>query len=170
MYNYCLLPIAFPRGGKSYYRARLLEAHPEIKVVCPDDIRAELGGSRENFSNENRVWMLVDERVEDLFNKGYTIFLDATNVRQRNRRPFVEAYPCVALVFDTSVEICKARAIKVGPPGIEKIIDRMASYYTPPYMGEGWLRIYYPGDTVAPYGEDGLKFTFDYKDQPEENL
>lgn len=166
MKNYVIIPCAFPRAGKSTFREALMARYPgEIICVCPDDIREELGGSRENFKNEKRVWALVGVRVEEAYNKGKMVFVDATNCSVRNRHPFVSTYPSVALVFDVSPEVCKQRCRdnkELWSPQIEEVIDKFAKNYVAPSLEEGFVGVYHIGDHVAPYGDSGLEFDFKY--------
>lgn len=141
--NFVILTVGLPRSSKSTFRKNfikymaVLNFKGKIVVVCPDDIREEITGDRNNQSRDKDVWPLVHERADEAFNEGDFVFVDATNYNRRNRRVWVSDYPCIVMVFETPLEVCINRAKINGPKGIIPVIEKFAKNFEYPTVGEG---------------------------------
>ena len=96
-------------SGKSTY----LKTHfkPEV-IVCPDQIRKELTHNISDQSKNGEVWPITKQRMLDVLKKHGEVVLDATNVNKSLRIRFMSAFNYnkkIALVFNTPIDICKAR-------------------------------------------------------------
>lgn len=77
-----------PSGsGKSTFAAANFPAH---EVVSSDNVRAELLGDFRIQTQGDKVWEEVHRRVRVKLAFGQRVVVDATNLRARDRRPFVE--------------------------------------------------------------------------------
>lgn len=77
-----------PSGaGKSTVITTFFDEH---EVVSSDGIRAELLGDFRIQSNQGDVWDEVHRRVRQKLSFGQRAVVDATNLRARDRRPFID--------------------------------------------------------------------------------
>lgn len=77
-----------PSGaGKSTVIEYLFDEH---EVVSSDQIRAELLGDFRIQSNQEDIWAEVHRRVRQKLAFGQRVVVDATNLRFRDRKPFVD--------------------------------------------------------------------------------
>lgn len=77
-----------PSGaGKSTVITTFFDEH---EVVSSDGIRAELLGDFRIQSNQDDVWAEVHRRVRQKLSFGQRVVVDATNLRFRDRKPFIE--------------------------------------------------------------------------------
>jgi protein phosphatase len=77
-----------PSGcGKSTFAAKNFPAH---EVVSSDIVRAELLGDFRIQTNQEAVWTEVHRRVRNRLAFGQRVIVDATNLRIRDRRAFID--------------------------------------------------------------------------------
>jgi len=114
-----ILLIGISGSGKSTY----INDHFDSRyVVCPDEIRRELGDIN-NMNNNNQVWKLTRERMHAALAKHGKTVLDATNVNKWLRIQFMAQFNGCrkeAIFFDTDVEV----AINRVQADIERGVDR----------------------------------------------
>jgi len=76
---FAILCMGIPGSGKTTWRKKFVEKHPEYVVICPDDIRREINGSvNMDFKTEESVWKEVDLRILYGFQNNKNIILDST--------------------------------------------------------------------------------------------
>jgi predicted kinase len=73
-------------------------------------------------------------------------FIDATNLTPRERRPYVKlaveyGFRPEAILFDTPVEVCKARNLGRERRVPEEVIDLLAARLQPPTLREGFISV-----------------------------
>jgi predicted kinase len=82
-------------------------------IVCPDQIRKEIGGYISNMNNEVKVWKLVEKRVVKAIKKNQDVILDSTMCKSEKRKEFLEKLPgnCmkIAKVFNIDLEDAQRR-------------------------------------------------------------
>ena len=83
--------IGAPGCGKSTYRKKLLELHPDAPIVCMDDLRLEFYGGTydEAFiasTKDKSFSAKVDKRYIETLNAHDVIILDNTNTMTKTRR------------------------------------------------------------------------------------
>ena len=77
-----ILLAGYPATGKSTFCKRLLERHPGIPVVAPDDIKEQVwdefgyDDAEEKAALELRVWEIYYARIEGLMQTGVTVVSD----------------------------------------------------------------------------------------------
>lgn len=114
-----ILLIGSSGSGKSTY---IREHYDTRYVVCPDEIRRELGDIN-NMSTQSTVWKLTRKRMHDALSKYGITVLDATNVNKWLRIQFMAEFNGCrkeAIFFDTDVE----EAIKRVRADIDNGVDR----------------------------------------------
>ncbi len=83
---YVVLVLGNSASGKSTYIARLPPTElAKWNVVCPDDIRVELTGSRIDQTRNQEVWQTARSRIDEAIVSGYPVILDATMARKEDR-------------------------------------------------------------------------------------
>lgn len=138
-----IVTIGVPGSGKS-----TMVAAASCPVVCPDDIRAELTGSAEDQSANNRVFPLVFERLRAHLLDGSDVLLDATNVDPSRRRNLLNiAHECgsttVVWRVPTPHDVSRTRNRERDRTVPEYVMDRMikqfdASCSVAQLTSEGW--------------------------------
>lgn len=127
--------VGLPRSGKSTWAIR--QGFP---VVNPDAIRLAMYGRRFWAPAETQVWAAADLMIRSMFLAGHsTVILDATSIERRRRderqcRTRDDTQPVwatVFVVFDTSAEVCKQRALADDMPDLVDVIEMMAARFDP---------------------------------------
>ena len=132
--------IGVPGSGKSTF----VKDHPEIDVVCPDEIRQELFGDAENQEQGNKVFQIAFNRARKLLDAGQDVIFDSTNVRRKYRKDYFKKFPDVskvAVFVNTSIDECKRRNAGRDRKVPDEVITRMAKNLNPPTYDEGWQEI-----------------------------
>ena len=132
--NTLIVTVGLPRSGKSTW-VKEVTKQLHCPIVNPDAVRFAVTGQRFVKSAEPTVWMVVRYMVRALFEAGHnTVILDATNTTKERRRFWLDEcrqgfYGDDArvsfVVFDTSAEVCKQRALDSGMEDLLPIIDSM---------------------------------------------
>ena len=132
--------IGIPGSGKSTF----VKEHPEMNVVCPDEIRQELFGDAENQEQGRKVFQIAFNRARKLLDAGQDVIFDSTNVRRKYRKDYFKKFPDVskvAVFVNTPVDECKRRNAGRDRKVSDAVIDRMAKNLNPPTCDEGWQEI-----------------------------
>lgn len=117
------LMVGLPRSGKSTMVKDL-----GYVVINPDSVRLAFHGKRFDADKEPMVWMLVQEMVKELYNRGAgDVIIDATNVSASRRDMWLSQYRGELVVVRTSVAECIDRAIATGQEDLIPVIESMAA-------------------------------------------
>lgn len=126
-----ILTVGLPRSGKSTWAQQ--QGHP---IVCADAVRVALFGGLWEELAEETVWATMSLMVRALFIAGNdTVILDTTCMTKFRRDKWkwksswegkIPQWVRKYQVFDTSVEVCKERALATDQAYLLPVIDRMA--------------------------------------------
>jgi predicted kinase len=134
--------VGLPASGKSTWARK-----HGVAVLSSDELRFVLADDETDQSVNGEVFAtlryLLRRRLE--LRRPLT-FIDATNITRKDRRGYIkmaELYDCTveAVMFDTPVEICKARnagRTRVVP---DWVIDMMATRVARPTVEEGFASV-----------------------------
>lgn len=103
-----------PGSGKSTYAADYVNKNPETYIVASDAIRLELFGRVDDFSKEELVWEIFENRIRQKVKTHSTVIADSsatTNVRRlRWASIFRSHFDNIELVyFDIPFVVCLER-------------------------------------------------------------
>lgn len=120
-----IMLIGIPGSGKSTIRKET-----NLKVICPDDIRAELCGCYADQSRNKEVFALANSRMKIALKNGENIIYDATNTTSHRKNLVSKLHEwgagkVVGICMTTPLEVCKERNSKREFPVPEEVIDRM---------------------------------------------
>lgn len=130
-----------PASGKTTYAEELQSRIKNSVVFSSDAIRKELYGDENIQGDANEVFNLMNARVVQTLNNGYTVIYDATNMTRKSRAAIISMCPKFVkiechIVWDT-IQNCvikdKNRTRSVG----EKVIDHMVKRFQAPFYDEG---------------------------------
>lgn len=87
-----ILMTAVPGAGKSTWAREFVKKNPHTFIISSDEIRKELLGHVQNFSNEKLVWSTFRERIHQYAEKysDVTVILDAVNYSNSGRLYYYE--------------------------------------------------------------------------------
>ena len=162
-----LVMIGLPGSGKSTWAAHFMAQNSGYQLVATDDVRAQIYGNAAVQGEWLIIWRAVFQRLQDSYRaitagKAAGVIYDATNVRRRHRREFIQAArglgyrPLTGVWIDTPLAVCLARnagrSRQVPPEVIEKMSRQLAA--VPPTATEGFDRIErifsgLPSDTLS---------------------
>lgn len=111
MKPYFIMLVGIPGSGKSRWAIDILCT----QIVCPDDIRKELGSSVSDQFVNQEVWDRAKEEVTNLLKSGKNVILDTTNVNTLYRQMFMDGLPdciLIAKLFDVEPEVAYGRLQK----------------------------------------------------------
>lgn len=123
------------------------------EVVSSDALRAVVGEGEHDQSASRDAFDVLDVIVERRLRRGLTTVVDTLGLDRRRRRAYRSAaraagVPCVAVVFDTPVEVClarnQARDRKVGGDVVASQAAAMAATLER-LPGEGFAAVVAPG-------------------------
>ena len=103
-----------PGSGKTTALKPFAEANGYV-YISPDDIRAEVSGDASIQVDMRQVWDLVHERTKDALMRGENVVVDATFVKDRERKKFIEfarengATKVQGVFADVSYEVASER-------------------------------------------------------------
>lgn len=87
-----ILMTAVPGAGKSTWAREYVLNNPNTFIISSDEIRKELLGAVQNFTNEPLVWETFKDRIH-LYAEKYedvTVILDAVNFSNRGRLSYYD--------------------------------------------------------------------------------
>lgn len=117
-----ILTVGIPRAGKDTWAKST-----GIPIVNTDNIRLCLHGTAFYAPAEPMVWAIAHVMVEALLESHDTVILSSCAVSERRRNEWNSAkWTTKYKLFDTSVAVCKERALANGQEYLLKVIDRMA--------------------------------------------
>lgn len=159
-----LIMVGLPGSGKSTWARRYLRCHPDYRIISTDNVRRQLYGDAAIQGEWRDIWQDVVQQLSEgrqaiAQGQASGIVYDATNVRRRHRREFVQTArrygyaPVVAVWMDTPLDIClarnQARSRQVPTEIIEKMYRQLMG--APPTQAEALDQVYRvepPEDTV----------------------
>ncbi len=142
--------IGLPGSGKSTWAAHFVAQRPIYRLIATDDIRAHLYGNAAIQGEWTAIWQMVLQQLKENYRAiaegtASGVIYDATNVRHRHRREFIQVakglgyQPLIGVWIDTPLAVCLernlARSRQVPPEVIEKMHRQLTA--APPTMAEG---------------------------------
>ena len=86
-----ILPIGISGSGKSTWLKERLKNEYDI-VVSSDELRLKLTGRVSDESKIKEVFELAELMIDDAVKQNKSVYYDATNLRSKHRRRFVNKY------------------------------------------------------------------------------
>lgn len=134
-----IIMVGLPGSGKSTRAKELATLEKSCEILSSDAIRKELSGSEQDQTQNDKVFRLLYQRMNELLSEGKSVIIDATNTTLKSRRRILSEceIPCyreVQLVM-TPVEECISRdASRERSVGKEVIYKFEASFQCPQYF------------------------------------
>ena len=174
-----IVMIGIPASGKST-AAKSLEKEGYI-VLSSDEIRGKIYGAgfptdeKEREKLKVTVFNKIKRDAKDHLASGRSVAIDATNLNRKKRMKllsYLENIPCykTAMLFITSMEVCKARnSCRDEDARVpNKDMMRLMSGFETPVAGEGWDEIIpvidsekyqFPFELLADFNQDNPHHT-----------
>ncbi|MGB7249343.1 MAG: AAA family ATPase [Phormidesmis sp.] len=150
-----IVMVGLPGSGKSTWAQRFIARRSGYCVVATDDIRAQLYGSAAVQGEWLEIWRVVLRQLCDRYHDISTgeatgVIYDATNVRRRHRREFIQSAracgyaPVVAVWIDTPLVACLERNLGRSRRVPTEVIEKMHRQLTaaPPTTAEALDYVY----------------------------
>ncbi len=150
-----MVMVGLPGSGKSTWARRYTRRYPSWLIISADDIRRQLYGDAVIQGEWRDIWQSVIQQLSEgrqaiAQGQASGVIYDATNVRRRHRREFVqmarryEYAPLVAVWMDTPLEICLARNRVRSRQVPAEVIEKMYRQLTaaPPTRAEALDQVY----------------------------
>lgn len=136
-----IIMVGLPGSGKST-RAEELATTENCTVLSSDSIRKELSGSEQDQNQNDKVFKLLYQRMNELLSRGESVIIDATNTTMKSRKRILSEckFPCykevqlVATPTDQCIERDAARDRSVG----KEVIDKFEQSFQCPQYFEGF--------------------------------
>jgi len=109
-----VLGVGLPGSGKTTALKPFAEAN-KYTYISPDDIRREVSGDASVQTDMRQVWDLVHERTKEALERGENVVVDATFVKDWERKDFIAfarengATKVQGVFADVSYEIANER-------------------------------------------------------------
>ena len=139
-----IIMVGLPGSGKST-RAKELAATGKCTILSSDSIRKELSGSEQDQTQNDKVFKLLYQRMNEFLSKGESVIIDATNTTMKSRKRILSEckFPCykeVQLVATPTEECFHRDRFREKSVGIEVIKKFEGSFQCPQYF-EGFDHI-----------------------------
>jgi predicted kinase len=137
-----ILTIGLPGSGKSTYLHR-----KGIQPLSTDTLRLWLLDDETDQSQQARVFGILRLLLRIRLQLGRPQnYIDATNLTQRERRPYKLlaeqfGYDFCAIFFDVPLAVCKQRNLGRKRQVPDDVMETMARKLQPPVPGEGFSKI-----------------------------
>lgn len=134
--------VGLPGSGKSTYLERM-----GARGLSSDMIRGLLADDETDQTIHERVFQTLRYLLRQRLSIERPVtYIDATNLRPEERRPYLEIgqqYGCgvEAVFFDVPLEVCLERNAGRGRVVPEDVLAKMAEKLTPPSEIEGFARV-----------------------------
>ena len=145
-----LVMIGLPGSGKSTWAAHFVAKSPGYRLIATDDVRAQLYGDAAVQGDWIAICQVVLQQLQASYRaiaqgQAAGVIYDATNVRRRHRREFIQAaqrmgfQPLTGVWVDTPLAVCLERNLRRSRQVPAEIIEKMSRQLTaaPPSVGEG---------------------------------
>lgn len=136
------------------WAAHFVAQRPGYRLIATDGIRAQLYGDAAVQGEWLAIWRAVLQQLQASYRaiaqgQAAGVVYDATNVRRRHRREFIQAaqemgyQPLTGVWIDTPLAVCLDRNVRRSRQVPPEIIEKMSRQLTaaPPAVAEGldWL-------------------------------
>lgn len=112
--------------GKTTYGEYLKTRIKDLKIICPDDIRAELSDISDQ-TNNGKAFSIVNSKLEEAMKNNENIYYSATNLTKKNRSNILKLckkynQDVIVIIFYTSYrpDICEKRVRKDLENGVNR--------------------------------------------------
>lgn len=139
------ITVGLPLSGKSTLRRVVMQKNPGIALICADQLRIQLYGSRFYSRGEELLWAIRKHMLEVLMQNSNFIFIDETNTTIERRLPILNLakrynYKAYCYFINTKVEKCIERAKSRSDEYIIPVIEKMNYKLERPDIDEGfWI-------------------------------
>jgi predicted kinase len=109
-----IAPISISGGGKSFLRELLLKEFPDMKIVCPDDIRREKFGDVNEQKDGHIIFQIAYSMTERALKNDRLVYFDATNLG-KSLNDLIKKFGDVVPIFlqdSDNLELCFSRVSK----------------------------------------------------------
>jgi predicted kinase len=134
--------VGLPGSGKSTYLERM-----GARGLSSDTIRGLLADDETDQSIHERVFQTMRYLLRQRLAIGRPVtFIDATNLRREERRPYLEIgeqYGCdvEAVFFDVPLTVCQERNAQRHRVVPNDALQKMAAKLVAPSEGEGFIKV-----------------------------
>ena len=170
-----ILLCGLPASGKTFYAKKINFTIENSIVFSSDNIRKELYRDERIQGNSDEVFRIMNCRVVEALNSGYTVIYDATNITRKDRATILSLCPKFVKIechiIWTPIWRCinrdKQRDRIIG----EKVIKRMVKRFQAPFYDEGIdvIKIIRPNYFNKPYISHYEYSNFAAMDIPHDN-
>jgi predicted kinase len=134
--------VGLPGSGKSTYLARM-----GVRGLSSDTIRGLLADDERDQTIHERVFQTLRYLLRQRLAVGRPVtYIDATNLRPEERRPYLEIgreFGCEveAVFFDVPLAVCRERNAARDRVVPEEVMAAMAAKLVPPTEAEGFIKV-----------------------------
>ena len=134
--------VGLPGSGKSTYLERM-----GVRGLSSDAIRGMLADDETDQTIHQRVFRTLRYLLRQRLAIGREVtYIDATNLRPQERRPYLEIgrrHGCVveAVFFDVPLAVCRERNAKRQRVVPEEALAKMAAKLAAPAVTEGFAKV-----------------------------
>jgi predicted kinase len=110
-----IMMVGCPGSGKSSAAAEISKNLGKTIVISSDEIRGEIHGDESVQSNPGYVFYIFYNRVKEALRQGYSVVMDATNVKRKDRKHALASVDLaedgivpekICVVIDTPLYLC----------------------------------------------------------------
>jgi len=133
--------VGAPASGKTTWSQQFCQEHPEFVYISSDGLRGTIGLSESDQSVSREVFLTMFIMERYFLRNGKSAIIDATNVRESNRREFIqiaveEEAEIRFRIFKAKLETLKERNLKRDKVVPEDVIEKMYKNFTMPRKEE----------------------------------
>lgn len=138
----CIMLVGLPGSGKSTF-ADNISKNIDVVIHSTDAIRKELFGDENDQQNPQLVFETAYNRIRRDLQEGYNVIFDATNLRQKNRRMFLQyisdiPHRNICVLMNTPFKECMRRNDMRERRVPRKVLFRMKKAMEFPTIQEGF--------------------------------
>lgn len=138
--------IGISGSGKSTH-AKKIAVENTAQIVETDAIRKELSGNEEDQTKNGEVFSLAKRRVQSIISAGNNVVFDATNVKKRDRKDFIDigkdvvGCEIIACYIRPNLEVAKKQNSMRTRKVPEFVLEKHFNSIEPPTVLEGFSEI-----------------------------